>query len=167
MGEHIGHNPSEEQRYRFTPYAEQSQQPKGHVIRLEIDFSTVALQQGLTSACCDAPLQTTVITHTFGWGDTERLDVDVPNTPAYQCGGCDNTFLPGEVALPVKARARAINRYFSFLTAEDQEVLRGFLLPYDVAKIDDFAQAMRQEPYFIQEGTFGPVQPLPPLSKIL
>ncbi len=167
MGEHIGQHPSDEQRFKFVPYAEQPQEPKGHVIQLEIDFSNVTLTQGLTSACCDAPLQPTITTHAFGWGDTERLDVEVPNTPTLQCGGCENTFFPGEVALPIKARARAINRYFSFLTPQDQEVLQGFLPPDDIAKIDDFAQAMRREPYFIPDGTFGPVRPLPPLPKII
>lgn len=165
----------EADRFRFVPFAEQPTEPKVHIIRLQIDFSLYPFPsyEGKTSPCCKHPflpvrnlfalfrvtlpgrpyphLTTVQEEYKVAWGDHERLECVVENTPQVRCD-CGRTFLPPQVAVPIMRRAAAIRRFFEFQKPEDLDKIKTFLPDEDVKKVRDFANSLHKEPVFIPEG---------------
>lgn len=127
--------------FAFVPFAEQEGEIKIHRIRLPIP--------GVTG---NVSVQYTNITdYTFGWGDNERLDIVIPDTPVIVNG--EETSVAPEVAFPIMERGDAICSYFEFLEPEQRNVLSKLLPETDILKIEDFANAMRSDPSFVHPPT--------------
>lgn len=144
-------------RFALIPFVQQEGPQKLHTINLHIDFPPTRAYEGKVVPCCNAPMRKTIREHVFDWGDTHRLECVVQNTPAFECG-C-GVYLEPDIARPIKDKARAIRRYFEFQREADLRVLKAFLPCDDVAKVRDFAEYLRTEPYFISEGRYNEESP--------
>jgi hypothetical protein len=133
----------------FVPFAEQIGTCRHHQIFLTIDFPPPTAATGQPAPCCNSPVENVTVAHRFGWGDGERLECVVRRTPALACA-C-GLFLEDRVVEPIVARAAAIEEYFEFQESEAESRLSEFLGAPDIAKVRDFALALRAHPWFVSD----------------
>jgi hypothetical protein len=135
----------------FVPLAEQKESPKIHTIHLPTPFAPLFVQPP-SGSCpeCHADFTAETIDYTFGWGDKERLECVVPNTPALACE-CGK-FIDEPTRFQIMERSEMV---CAAVEDEDEErisALADFLNEQDVRKVRDFA-LNRWLPYSREQAT--------------
>jgi len=135
----VEQNTSEQdQRFVYIPFARQQGPEKVHRIRLSIDFSTYtpSPQEALTAN----NFQLTSCDHFLVWGDTERLECIIPNTPTLERDG--QQFIEDEVAFLIYQGtydiSQAMSNAVEFQDPDDLRNLSKLLSPKDFLKVEDF-----------------------------
>ena len=147
-------NTNDDSGFRFVPFSEQQGDIKLHRITLSITFPqslSAPRWEERTCTRCKSKLRQRIIDYRFAWGQTERLECVVPNTPVWQCA-CTR-IMEDHIAWPIKQRASVIDRYISFQKDEDLQSMTSFIDEQDRAKVKDLAQAIREHPWFVHEGS--------------
>lgn len=125
---------------------------------MSIEFPELLPVVGRACPHCNTPLRNTYIEHIFGWGDIERLECAVKDTPVLQCG-C-GTSIEGHVLQRIKEKSHLVLRA---IESEDESafgLLTSFLDEEDISKVRDFT-FNRRVPY----PRSRPHPPTPALTK--